>query len=47
MIQIPKKEYKELKKKASLSEDLLMKLVRGLEDIRTGRIKPWKKTITD
>ena len=45
-ITIPKEEYKELKKKASLGEDLLMKLVRGLEDIRAGRIKPWKKTIT-
>ena len=43
-VTISKGEYKELKKKASLSEDLLAKLVRGLEDIREGRIKPWKKT---
>ena len=38
-------QYSELKRKAELNEELLIKLVRGLEDIRTGRIKPWKKTI--
>ena len=45
-IEIPKKEYFELKKKAELDEELLVKLIRGLEDIKTGRIKPWeaKKT---
>ena len=43
-ITIPKEEYKELKKKAELSDDLLTKLVRGLEDIRAGRIKLWKKS---
>lgn len=42
-ITITKQEYKELKKKADLSEDILLKLVRGLEDIKQGRIKPWKK----
>ncbi len=42
-ITIPKQEYKELQKKAELSESLLVKLVRGLEDIRAGRIKPWKE----
>ena len=46
-VTIPKEEYKELKKKALLSEDLLIRLVRGLEDIREGRIKPWKKTISN
>ena len=44
-VTISKEEYKELKQKAVLSEDLLVKLVRGLEDIRAGRIKPWKKSI--
>ncbi len=44
MITIAKEEYKNLKKKAELGEDLLVKLVRGLEDIRAGRIHPWKKT---
>jgi len=44
-VTISKAEYKELKQKAALSEDLLVKLVRGLEDIRAGRIKPWKKSI--
>jgi len=43
-ITIPKEEYKDLKKKAELSADLLTKLVRGLEDIRAGRIKLWKKS---
>ena len=43
-ITIAKEEYKDLKKKAELGEDLIIKLVRGLEDIRAGRIHPWKKT---
>jgi len=38
-------EYKLLKKKSELNESLLVKLVRGLEDIREGKIKPWKRTI--
>ena len=42
-ITFAKEEYKDLKKKAELGENLLVKLVRGLEDIRAGRIKPWKK----
>lgn len=43
-ITIPKEEYESLKKKAEIDEDLLLSLVRGLEDIRAGRIKPWKKS---
>ncbi len=27
-----------------LSQDLLEKLVNGLEDVKEGRVKPWKKT---
>ncbi len=46
-VTIPKEEYDILKKKAELDESLLMKLVRGLEDIKAGRIKPWKKKLTD
>lgn len=42
-ITIPRTEYEVLKEKAEVSEDLLIKLVKGLEDIRAGRIKPWKK----
>lgn len=42
-VQISKQEYKQLKKEAELKEDLLVKLVRGLEDIKAGRIKLWKK----
>ena len=43
-ITIPKEEYNILKKKAEADENLLLSLVRGLEDIKSGRIKPWKKT---
>lgn len=46
-ITIPKKEYETLKKKADLDEDLLIKLIRGLEDIKAGRIKPWESKFTD
>lgn len=42
-VTISKVEYETLKKKAELDEDLLVKLVRGLEDIKAGRIKPWNK----
>ena len=42
MITIPEKKYLELRKKAKLDEELLIKLVRGLEDIKEGRIKEWK-----
>jgi hypothetical protein len=45
-ITIPKEKYQELKEKAALTESLLIKLVRGLEDIREGKIKLWKKTVT-
>lgn len=41
-ITVPKKEYKTLRKKAEANESLLIELVRGLEDIREGRVKPWK-----
>ena len=41
-IMISRKEYKELKEKAELNESLLLKLVRGLEDVKAGRITPWK-----
>jgi len=43
-VTIPKKEYDALKKKASVDEKLLISLVRGLEDIKAGRVKPWKPT---
>ena len=43
-VNIPKDEYFELKEKASMNEGLLIKLVKGLEDIREGRIKPWKRS---
>ena len=43
-VTIPKEEYESLKKKAEIDEDLLLSLVRGLEDIKAGRIKPWNKS---
>ena len=46
-VTIPKAEYEKLKKKADLDEDLLIKLIRGLEDVKAGRIKPWKSKFTD
>lgn len=41
-ITLTKKEYIKLKKKAEANTQLVKKLVRGLEDIKHGRIKPWK-----
>ena len=43
-ITLDRKEYKELKEKAELGDTLLLKLVKGLEDIKFGRTKPWKRT---
>lgn len=43
-VTIPKEEYEIHQKKAESDENLLVSLVRGLEDIKAGRIKPWKKT---
>ena len=42
-VKITKKEYNSLKEKAKLSDSLLLELVKGLEDIKHGRIKPYKK----
>ncbi len=44
-VTILKKGYEFLKKKAEIDDDLLTSLVKGLEDIKAGRIKPWKKSI--
>ncbi len=44
-VTLSREEYETLKRKAEVDEDLLISLVRGLEDIRAGRVKPWKKTI--
>ena len=42
-VTISKDEYEMLKHKAEVDEDLLISLVKGLEDIKAGRIKPWRK----
>jgi len=46
MTLIPKQELLELKQKAELDQELLIKLVRGLEDIRAGRLKSWDSVKT-
>ena len=44
-VTISREEYELLKKKAEVDESLLISLVKGLEDIKAGRIKPWKKEL--
>ena len=41
-ITISKKEYEELKQKSQLDEELLAKLIKGLEDVKEGRVREWK-----
>lgn len=43
IVMITKHEYEKLKAKSRIDEELLLKLVRGLEDIRAGRVKRWEK----
>ncbi len=43
-VTIPKVKYIELKRKAEIDEELLIKLIKGLEDIKHGRVKEWKKS---
>ena len=43
-VTISREEYETLKHKAEVDEDLLVSLVKGLEDIKAGRINPWKKS---
>jgi hypothetical protein len=53
-ITIPKREYKELKQKAEMVEELkketeidfelVRKIKRGLEDIKHCRVKEWKRS---
>ena len=40
-VTISEEEYLELKKKAEMTDELMIKLVRGLEDIKHGRIEEW------
>ena len=41
-VTLEKGKYRELKEKAELADNLLVKLIRGLEDVKAGRIKNWK-----
>lgn len=47
MVTIPKIKYEELKRKAEIDENLLISLVKGLEDVKEGRVKPWKRKTTN
>ena len=42
-VTISKEEYIRLRKESKIDHEFLLKIVRGLEDIRPGRVKPWKK----
>ena len=42
MITIQKNEYLKLKKASEIDFELVKKIKRSLEDIKTGRIKEWK-----
>lgn len=44
-VTIAREEYETLKQKAELDENLLLSLIKGLEDIKAGRIKPWKNPV--
>lgn len=44
-ITLSEEEYLELKKKAEITDGLMLKLVRGLEDIKHGRVEEWDKFI--
>lgn len=46
-VTIAKTKYEKLKREAELDQDLLLSLVRGLEDIKEGRIRLWKKKTID
>lgn len=41
-ITITKEEYKRLKRKDELTDDLIEQLKKSVEDIKFGRIKEWK-----
>lgn len=40
-VTIPKEEYEKLKEAQEIDFKLLSKIVKGLEDIKAGRIKEW------
>lgn len=42
-VTIPKTEYTRLKRESKTTHELLLSLVRGLEDIKNGRYVIWKK----
>ena len=41
-VTISKSEYQKLKKLEEVDTKLLIKIVKGLEDVKAGRIKKWE-----
>jgi len=41
-ITIARREYEKLKESEQMDKELLKKLIKGLEDVKHGRIKEWK-----
>ena len=39
LVCIPTKEYEDLKKRAALSDDILLQLKASLDDMRAGRVR--------
>jgi len=46
MIEIPKREYEELKKKAEIADDALVQLKMGLEDLRHKNVKKFNLKVS-
>ena len=44
-VTISEEEYLKLKRKAEATDELMLKLIRGLEDIKNGRIEEWDSFI--
>lgn len=42
-VTLSKTEFENLKRKAEIDEELLISLIKGLEDVKAGRTKPWKR----
>lgn len=42
-VTIPEREYKELKRYKEVDRKLIKELIKGVEDVKEGRIKPIEK----
>ncbi len=41
-VTIPKEEYERLKRGAEVDEELVAKIKKSLEDLKSGRVREWK-----